>query len=50
VRLPASKVPDVPGVPDQRRPPRLQGHDRVVDPETPCPLLLSSDRRTATRI
>ena len=31
MRLPALKVSNVPGVPDQRRPSRLQCHDRVVD-------------------
>ncbi len=29
--LPAPKVPDVPGVANQRRPARLQGHHRVVN-------------------
>jgi hypothetical protein len=32
MRLPAPKVPNVPGVANQRRPARLQGHHRIVDP------------------
>ena len=31
MHLPAPKVPNVPGIANQRWPARLQGHDRVVD-------------------
>ena len=31
LHLPAPKVPNVPGIANQRWPARLQGHDRVVD-------------------